>query len=105
MNKTTVTASWTSLEQARSSLLVIWLVGGGAAFFVLMLQSIFGRYGNNLQAVWSWFIPTVVPTVSLMLGVLGASALSVHSAGPQVVRRFFFKSPALFLFSMSRPSH
>src|SRR5215467_8249250 len=85
------TVMWMSLEEARSSLLVIWLIGGGAVFLILMLQSIFGRYGSNLQAVWSWFIPTVIPTVSLMLGVLGAGALSVHPAEPKVVRRFFFQ--------------
>jgi hypothetical protein len=95
----TKSKKWTSLDEARSTLLLIWMVGGGLAFFILMLQSIFGRYESKLQAVWSWFIPTIVPTISLMLGVLGANALSADAHGPQIVRSFFYRiSRALSVF-------
>src|SRR5947207_14153432 len=78
------------LEEARFALMSIWMIGGGIVFAILTAQSIFGRYGDNLQAVWSWFIPTVVPTVSLMLGVLGATALAADS-DTKVVKIFFFR--------------
>jgi hypothetical protein len=95
----TATQNWMDLEECRSTLLLIWMIGGGIIFVVLIVQSILGRYGSNLQAVWSWFIPTVVPTTSLMLGVLGAGALSGRSIKPQEVRAFFFQiSRALSMF-------
>jgi hypothetical protein len=85
------TRKWMPIEEARSVLFVIWTIGGGLALVVLMLQSMFGRYGQQLQTVWSWFIPTVVPSISLMLGVLGATALTAKFSEPKSVRVFFFE--------------
>ena len=82
---------WMPLDEARSILFTIWMVGGGLLLVILMLQSVFGRYGAQLQAVWSWFIPTVVPSISLMLGVLGATALAAKSSRPKSVRTSFFR--------------
>jgi hypothetical protein len=64
------------LEDARNTLARIWLAGGGAAFLLLAVQSILGKYEGQMQEVWSWFVPTVLPTISLMLGVIGAGALA-----------------------------
>jgi cytochrome bd-type quinol oxidase subunit 2 len=87
---------WMSLDRARSSLLVIWMWGGGTVFLLLMVQSILGRYGDKLQAVWSWFIPSIVPTISLMVGVLGVTALAVDHNEPKVVKAFFFRVSRAF---------
>jgi hypothetical protein len=93
---------WMPLDEARAALLTIWMSGGGLVLFILMLQSMFGRYGTQLQSVWSWFIPTVVPSISLMLGVLGATALVARSSEPKSVRVFFFQvSRYLSVFYLS----
>ncbi|WP_417377926.1 hypothetical protein [Gimesia sp.] len=63
-----------SLEHVRVGLMRIWFIGAGAGFFVLVIQAILGRYGNHVDDVFSWFIPTVVPTLSMILGVVGATA-------------------------------
>ncbi len=69
------------LDRARSLLARVWFIGSALPFGVLMIQSILGRYYNpltkisQLDEVWSWFIPTVVPTLSLLTGIIGASAL------------------------------
>jgi len=92
---------WMLLEDARSTLLLIWMLGSGLVFAILTAQSIFGRYGDNLQAVWSWFIPTVIPTISLMLGVLGATAMTAD-ADTKVVKVFFYRlSKYLSLFYLT----
>jgi hypothetical protein len=68
-------------------------------FVILTLQSIFGRYGAELQSVWSWFLPNIVPNISLMIGVLGASALTSQRGREKTVRRSFFNvARALSLF-------
>jgi cytochrome bd-type quinol oxidase subunit 2 len=76
------------LDTARSHLTAIWLIGGGLMFAILVLQSILGKYGGQMQQAWSWFIPTIMPTLSLMLGVIGASALGQKD--PRNVRRDFY---------------
>lgn len=65
-----------NLDRARAQLAQIWFIGAGIAFAVLALQSILGqKYKGHLQEVWSWFVPTVAPSLGLMLGVMGADAL------------------------------
>ncbi|HEU4388159.1 MAG TPA: hypothetical protein VFV34_10200 [Blastocatellia bacterium] len=86
------------LEAARNSLAKIWLIGAGSAFALLIVQSILGKYKGQLQEVYSWFVPTVVPTVSLMLGVLGAGALSDQQEQRTVKLPFFNISKYLSLF-------
>ena len=86
------------LEKARNDLVRIWLVGAGLAFGLLVIQSILGKYEGQLQEVWSWFVPTVVPTVSLMLGVLGAGALAEHEEERNVKQSFFGVSRSLSFF-------
>jgi cytochrome bd-type quinol oxidase subunit 2 len=77
------------LEDARVRLTTIWLIGAGLIFGILTVQSIEGRYGAQLQQAWAWFIPTVLPTLSLMCGVIGASALGTKD--PRQVRPDYFK--------------
>lgn len=77
------------LEQARNSLAKIWFIGAGFVFSILVVQSILGKYEGSLQEVWAWFVPTVLPTLALMLGVIGATALTDDN-DERTVKAFFF---------------
>ena len=66
-------------------------VGAGLCFVVLVGQSQVGIYDSDTAAVWSWFLPTVMPTLSLIVGALvadyrkvpaGASNVAKSAAGP-----------------------
>ena len=67
----------------------IWLGGAGLVFLVLVVQSLFGRYGSQSEDAWAWYLPTVMPTLSLIIGVLAtdfriaatASATAAGAAG------------------------
>jgi len=48
----------------------IWLGGAGLVFTILVVQSLVGRYGAQSQEAWAWYLPTVMPTLSLIIGVL-----------------------------------
>jgi cytochrome bd-type quinol oxidase subunit 2 len=97
---TTVTHSHDriSLDQSRSRLANLWFAGAGGVFVVLIIQSILGKYEGQLQEVWSWFVPTVVPTLALMLGVMGAAALKNEREKHTVKRSFFRLARTLSLF-------
>jgi len=89
------------LEQARNSLAKVWFIGAGLVFLILVVQSILGKYEGSLQEVWAWFVPIVVPTLSLMLGVMGATALT-EGGDKRRVKNFFYKlSSQLSLFYLS----
>ena len=59
-----------TMAQSKRRLAALWFTFGGGILLLIFLQSLFGRYGPLTQAVWQWVLPTVMPTLSLILGVL-----------------------------------
>lgn len=47
-------------------------------FLVLLVQSFCSVYRGQLTEVWSWAVPTVLPTLSLIVSVLGADAITAR---------------------------
>jgi hypothetical protein len=63
------------MRRCQRRLLAVWsgwsILGLGV---VLVQTSPGGAYEANGGAVWDWFLPTVIPTLSLMLGTVLADA-------------------------------
>jgi len=59
-----------TIKQCRRRLAVIWFIGSAILFLLLIAQTIFKHYGDRATAVWSWFLPMIMPTLSLIIGVL-----------------------------------
>lgn len=59
-----------TLIRSRWLLACVWLGGAGLVFLVLVGQSLAGRYGSHSNDAWSWYLPTVMPTLSLIIGAL-----------------------------------
>ncbi|HXU29684.1 MAG TPA: hypothetical protein VN851_03815 [Thermoanaerobaculia bacterium] len=53
---------------------MLWLIGSGALFLIFIIQSIGQKYGARVQDAWGWLLPTIMPTLSLMVGVLVSNA-------------------------------
>lgn len=77
------------LEKARWRLALIWFPGAAVLFMVLVLQSLGGAYGDDLQRVWGWALPNFLPTIALMLSVFAAEALKPRGTARLFVRRPF----------------
>ena len=78
------------MAKCKRQLAAIWLVGAGISFFLLFFQTIFGRFGDNASEAWSWLLPTIMPTLSLIVGVLVMDALG-KGIGTKTVDRFIFR--------------
>jgi hypothetical protein len=79
-----------SLDAVRARLSAVWLVGTGIVFVLLVVQSLLGRYEDKTQEAWGWLLPTIMPTLGLIVTVLGYTALDpIFSQA--VVRRSFFR--------------
>ncbi|NUN14374.1 MAG: hypothetical protein HUU55_12155 [Myxococcales bacterium] len=63
------------MNVAKRRLATLWFVGSGLAFALVLVQSILGKYGEQTADAWSWLLPTIVPTLSLIVGVLVMDAL------------------------------
>lgn len=57
------------MSVAKNRLAVVWLVGAGLAFALVFAQTLLGKYGDHTEEAWSWLLPTVMPTASLIIGV------------------------------------
>lgn len=64
--------SLVSVAKCKKRLSLLWFSGAGLIFLLVFFQSIFGHYSGRTAAAWSWFLPTVMPTLSLMIGILVA---------------------------------
>jgi len=76
------------LDRARRFIAIVWFTGSGVCFALMIFQSIIGRFTGVAQEMWSWFTPTIVPTLSLIIGVL-ASTASEDDSG-RTVKKFFY---------------
>lgn len=63
-----------SMQVAKRRLATIWFTGAGLLFVILFLLTFVPSYANSVTGTWSWYLPTVMPTLSLIVGVLVADA-------------------------------
>ena len=59
-----------TMSRSKQRLAVLWFIGAAISFLLLVAQSTLGRYADRTTDAWSWFLPTIMPTLSLMIGVL-----------------------------------
>lgn len=63
-----------SMNASKQRLAVIWLIGAGLLVLLVVLQSVRGVYTDELDTVWAWLLPSIMPTLSLIIGVLVSDA-------------------------------
>lgn len=78
------------LEMARWRLAAAWLVGAGAVFIVVVLQSVLGHYADSTRAAWEWLLPSLLPSLGVIVTTLGQAAHEVE-ADKGTVRRSFYR--------------
>jgi hypothetical protein len=78
-----------SLDTVRTRLATVWLTGGSLAFIIVVAQSLMGRFGDQTQEAWGWLLPTIMPTLGMIVSVLGYAALDPLFSS-SVVRKSFF---------------
>jgi len=78
------------ISVCKRRLATIWFAGAGFVFFVVVLQSLLGRYGEEVNRAWGWLLPTVMPTLSLIIGQLVFDAVE-GSGGDKLIDRFLFR--------------
>ncbi|MCI5130233.1 MAG: hypothetical protein D3904_01635 [Candidatus Electrothrix sp. EH2] len=79
------------ITNTKKQLTIIWFSGSGFLFVLLLLQTIFGKYGSEAKDAWGLILPTFMPTLSLIIGTLVVDATaSKDSEKIATVDRFFF---------------
>jgi hypothetical protein len=78
-----------STRKSKQSLAILWFTCSGIVFVIVIIQSFLGYYGANLTDAWGWLLPTIVPTQSLIIGVLVSDALG-RGRKPEYVDQIIF---------------
>lgn len=79
---------------AKKKLTIVWFSGSGVLFLLVLLQTIFGKYLDKVGEAWAWLLPTFMPTLSLIVGVLVADSLGKNenkdASEPPTADQFVF---------------
>lgn len=63
------------LANAKKKLTIVWFSGSGILFLLVLLQTIFGKFPTDKAGdAWSWLLPTFMPTLLMIVGVLVADS-------------------------------
>jgi hypothetical protein len=73
-----------SSTPAKKRLAFLWFGSSGFLFFVAFIQTTLNVYPTQNGEVWSWLLPTIMPTLSLVMGVLVLDALRGVRSSPGV---------------------
>ncbi|MEI7694660.1 MAG: hypothetical protein WCI64_03290 [Chlorobium sp.] len=79
------------VQECKKRLLVVWLAGAGMLSLLLIAQSMQeeGPYLDRVSDAWGWFLPNVMPTLSLMVGV-AVKEFTAVADDQRVVDSFLF---------------
>jgi hypothetical protein len=82
----------------------LWFGWSGILFCIVLAQSLFGRFGSRVADAWSWFVPLLFPTLSLIAGALVADSKKSGRRDRQIgafIRLLAVRLSVAFLVTMS----
>jgi hypothetical protein len=71
-------------------LALVWFVPAGVLSLIFIIQSMSNKYLGQTAEAWQWFLPNLLPVLSLILGALVAEAMS-GGPGARRIQRFYFR--------------
>lgn len=84
-----------SVPACQRRLATVWFLGGGVVFAILVIQTLNQHYGDQSRDAWGWFLPTVMPILTL---IVSATAVTKAESQATVDRSVFYISFGLSLF-------
>jgi hypothetical protein len=84
------------LFAGQRKLVLIWLIGSCPSIILLLIRS-FGPNAEDIDKVWSWLLPSIMPTLSLVVGTYAATAVTQLREDRTVDLLFFRVAAALSL--------
>ncbi|MBI5747828.1 MAG: hypothetical protein HZA00_01795 [Nitrospinae bacterium] len=78
------------IDKAKKHLAILWFGGSAGLSLLLIIQTILGHYADKYGEAWSWFLPIVMPTLSLIIGVFVSDVLKKDIEIEKRVDNFFY---------------
>jgi hypothetical protein len=87
-----------SFSKGQQSVAILWLCGGGLAMVILIAQSIAGTWGTWVSDAWSWLLPTILPTLTLIMSTVVVEATKQRTTNSEVNLFAYYLCLALSAF-------
>jgi hypothetical protein len=95
------TTAGLSLREASYSLATIWFIWGGVILLLTVIMTMSGKLKGIEREGWSWLLSLFVPTLGLIISVLGPTAVAetrLIADRRKIDRRFFNISRGVSIF-------
>lgn len=77
-------------NKAKKKLATLWLVMSGLIFVLMIILTNGQRFESKVDEAWSWLLPSILPTLSLILGVFVYESQQENKT-TRVVDKFYFR--------------
>lgn len=75
----------------------VWLVGGGIVFAILVAQTLNKHYGDQARDAWGWFLPTVMPILTLIVSAMAVAKAESRASVDRLVFRIGLSLSVFYL--------
>jgi hypothetical protein len=92
------------LLACQQRLFLVWIIGCAPSLLMMTFRTVTRQFDGQEQAVWSWFVPTFLPTLTLIIGAYSATARKAPSSDLTVDKLFYKVSvwcSVLYLFVLA----
>jgi hypothetical protein len=79
-----------ALDVVRNRLAGVWIGGSLLIFSLVIYQSLAHVYAERVQDVWEWLMPTLLPTLTMIVSVAASTAF-MSSTSTGVLRKSFYR--------------
>lgn len=86
------------MKWCKQVLAAIWFAGSALIGGVVIAQCIAGKYGDSVSEAIGWLLPTIMPTLSLMIAVFASEALTGGEGKRDVESFMFWLTAAISIF-------
>ena len=69
-----------SLKKAQRHIGILWFVGFGLCFLIIILPHFFGRYGGDVYKIMTWYGASTIPSLIIIFVVLQKNRTRVKDA-------------------------
>lgn len=92
-----------TVAKAKWLLAAVWVGGAGALLVILASQSMTGAFNTRSDEAWKWFLPSVMPALSLIIGVLVVDfhASDRETAAKRVPKPLFWLAAGFSVFYLA----
>ncbi len=78
------------MKDSKKRLALLWFTGAGILFLIMLIQTFMNHYGPDVNEAWGWLLTNIMPTLSLIIGVLVSDAMG-KGVKVQSIDAFLFK--------------